>query len=71
MKTEVVTKKIGGSIGIIIPKEVIKEERIQPEQKVKIDIEKVSDVSFLWGKYKNVRIPTNDIIKETDEGEDD
>ncbi len=71
MKTEVITKKMGGSIGIIIPNEIIKEEKIKPEQRVKIYIEKVSDVSFLWGKYKHVKIPTDEIMNEIDEGEDE
>ena len=71
METEVKTIKIGGSIGIIIPKEIIQKERIKPKQKIKINIEKVSDVSFLWGKYKYVTIPTQEILDEIDEGEDE
>ena len=69
MEAEVKTKKIGGSIGIIIPKEIIRKEKIRPNQKVKIEVEKVSDLSFLWGKYKHVTFPTEEIMKEIDEGE--
>ena len=69
MEAEVRTKKIGGSIGIIIPNEIIQKEKIRPNQRIKIEVEKVSDVSFLWGKYKHVTIPTEKIMKEIDEEE--
>ena len=71
MEIIVKAKKIGGSIGIIIPKEIIGREKIIPEDALKVKIEKTADLSFLWGKWKDVRKSTDEIMKEIDEGETD
>lgn len=71
METLVKAKKFGGSIGIIIPKEIIGKEKISPEDTLKIRIEKTSDLNFLWGKWKNLKKSTDKIMEEIDEGGDD
>ena len=71
METKLIAKQIGGSIGIIIPKNVVKLERIAVNDTLKIKIEKTGDLSFLWGKLKNIRKPTNKIMAEIDEWEND
>ena len=38
MEVEIKTKKWGSSLGIIIPKEVVRRERIQEGQEIKINI---------------------------------
>ena len=63
-------KRIGGSIGIIIPKEIVKKERIKPDDKVRFSIERADDLSSLWGMLKDVKKPTQQIMKEIDEGEE-
>ena len=64
-------KKIGGSIGVIIPKEMVEEERIFVDDILKIKIEKSDDLNELWGKFKDIKKPTSQIMKEIDEGEID
>ncbi|MBU4070478.1 MAG: hypothetical protein KJ646_05850 [Nanoarchaeota archaeon] len=71
MEVQTTAKKIGGSIGIIIPKIVIKTERISAEDTIKLKIEKVDSLEFLWGMNKDIKKLTNKIMKEIDEGEDD
>lgn len=71
MEVQTTAKKIGGSIGIIIPKIVIKTERIFAEDTIKLKIEKVDSLEFLWAMNKDIQKPTNRIMKEIDEGEDD
>lgn len=71
MEIIVKAKKIGGSVGIIIPKEVVWAEKIGPDDNLKLKIEKTSDLDFLWGKWKGVKKSTDEIMKEIDEGEDD
>lgn len=71
METEVKVKKIGGSIGIIIPKKVVEKERITVNDRVKIKVKKVADLSFMWGISKEDKTPTDKIMKEIDEGEFD
>lgn len=63
------TKKIGGSIAVIIPKEVVRNERISADDTVKIQIEKTDDLSFIWGRFKDIKKPTDEIMREIDEGE--
>lgn len=58
-------------IGMVLPKELVKKERILPEDSVKINVEKTGDLSFLWGRFKDINKPTDEIMKEIDEGEDD
>ena len=71
MQLNIKAKKFGGSIGIIIPKEIIIKEKISPEDTLKVNIEKTSDLSFLWGKWKDIQKSTDEIMKEIDEGESD
>ena len=71
MEAIVKAKKIGGSIGVVLPKELVKKERILPEDSVKINVEKTGDLSFLWGRFKDIKKPTDEIMKGIDEGEDD
>ena len=69
MEVKVKARKFGGSIGIIIPREVIEKERINVDDDLEINIEKKADLNFMWGICKDVKIPTDQIMKEIDEGE--
>lgn len=69
MEVEVKAKRMGGSIGIIIPKEIVEKERIDIEDTIKIKIEKKYDLNFLWGKGKDIKKSTDKIMEEIDEGE--
>jgi len=71
MKTIAKAKQIGGSIAVIIPKEIVEKENIMPEDTLKISVEKTSDFNWLWGRFKDIKKPTEQIMKEIDEGEDD
>lgn len=71
METIVKAKKIGGSIGVLIPKQVIDRERISAEDMLKIKIERTDNLDSLWGKFKYVKKSTDRIMKEIDEGEAD
>ena len=69
MKTIIKAKQIGGSIGILIPKEIVEKERIHVNDSLKIEIEKTDDFNWLWGRGKDIKKSTNQIMKEIDEGE--
>jgi len=49
---DTITKKWGDSIAIIIPKEIVKTEKIQINQKIHVTINKEIDLSDLFGKIK-------------------
>ena len=71
MEAIVKAKKIGGSIGVVLPKELVRKERIMPEDKIKISVEKTADLSFLWGRFKDIKKSTDEVMREIDEGEVD
>ena len=71
MEVKLKARQIGGSIGLIIPKEIVEFERISANDTLKIKIEKTGDLSFLWGKLKDIKRPTEKIMEEIDEGETD
>ncbi len=71
MQSTVKARKIGGSIGIILPREIVEQERIGSDDTLKIRVEKTADLNFLWGRWKDVKKSTGKIMEEIDEGEDD
>lgn len=70
METLTIAKKIGGSIGVIIPEDIIKKEHIHINDTIKVSVERKDDVVFLWGKLKDIRLPTQKIMEITDEAEE-
>jgi antitoxin component of MazEF toxin-antitoxin module len=69
METQIKAKQMGGSIGVIIPREIVDKEMIFADDILKIKIEKVSNLNFLWGKLKDIKKPISKIMEEIDEGE--
>ncbi len=53
MKAIAHTRKIGGSLVVTIPKEIVKEEGLQENQTVEIKIEKIKKSGF--GMFKGLR----------------
>ena len=52
METEAIARKWGDSIGFIIPKRIVEKENIKPNNKVKFEIIKVTDISDTFGTLK-------------------
>lgn len=52
MTTEVVIKKWGNSLGIILPKELVEHEGLKENKKVNISIIKRADLSDIFGLVK-------------------
>lgn len=67
MEIETKTKKWGSSIGIIIPKKIVREERIQEGQDIRIDIltKKKTTGEDIFGKLK-FKKPIQVLLDETD-----
>lgn len=63
-------KRIGGSIGVIIPKEIVEKEHIKPDDMLKIKVERKDNLNSLWGILKDIKTPTQKIMDIIDEGED-
>ena len=69
MEAIVKAKKLGGSIAVVIPKELVERERIHPKDTLKINVQKTGDLNWLWGRFKDIKKPTDQIMREIDEGE--
>lgn len=68
MEIEAKTKKWGSSLGIIIPKGIVKKENLKQGQEIKIlavETETKTKVNDIFGKLKFKR-PTKEILDEVD-----
>jgi len=70
METQIRAKRFGGSIGVIIPREIVERERIQEDDTLEINVKKIANLDFLWGAWRDVKKPTQRIMEEIDEGEE-
>lgn len=52
MEAESIARKWGNSLGFIIPKEIVEQENIKPNTKIKFEIRKVNDISHTFGILK-------------------
>ncbi len=52
MQTKTIVKEWGNSLGIIIPKEIVRQEHIKPKDEVVVDIKKKKDLMKLFGSLK-------------------
>ena len=61
------TKKSGNSIGVIIPKEVIREQSIKPDQEITLMINKkpITKGKDIWGTLK-FKESTEELMREID-----
>ena len=69
---EAVTKRWGNSIGITIPSEVIKEEKIKPQDKIMVLVIKNyrKKLANIFGTLK-LKKETQRVMEEIDEGYDE
>ena len=67
MEIETKTRRWGSSLGIIIPKELVKEERLREGQEIRIDIlsRKKTTGADIFGKLK-FKKPIQILLDETD-----
>lgn len=65
MNFEVITKKWGNSIGVIIPSETVEKMSIKPEQKMVLEIKHKENVlKEMFGAGKKIKKPTEQILRE-------
>ena len=65
LKTEV--RRWGNSFGLLIPKDVVKKEKLKPRQRVTVLFLKESNVlKRTFGMAKDWKTPTKKILEQTD-----
>ncbi len=67
MEIKTKTKKWGNSIGVLIPKEVVKEEKIKPNQEITLMIstKPITKGRDIWGTLK-FKESTEELMREVD-----
>ena len=64
VEIEAKTRKWGSSIGVVLPKEVVDEIGIKPDEKITIDIKKRPLAKEFFGLLKDWKRPTQEIKDE-------
>ena len=52
MATEVIVRKWGSSLGIVLPKELVENKHLKERQKILIDVGKMADLTPVFGALK-------------------
>ena len=68
MEIETVAKRWGSSIGIILPKAIIEENKIRENDKIIVEIKKKALAGELFGKLPNWKKSTQEIKDEMRKG---
>ena len=64
LKVKVKAKQWGSSLGFIIPSEIVKEQRIKEGDELEVEVQKMTDLTKLFGKYKRPADMTAQQIKD-------
>lgn len=70
VETEVKTRKWGSSIGVVLPKELVDEAGIRPDETIVIDVRKRHKAKEFFGLLKDWKRPTQEIKDEMRKGWD-
>lgn len=54
---ETTVRKWGDSMAVIIPRNIVEEEQIKPQSKIRIKVIREDDLSDLFGKLKTKKTP--------------
>ena len=52
MAVEVIVKKWGNSMGIVLPKEIVESKNLKENDKIRLEIVKEADLTPIWGLIK-------------------
>lgn len=70
VETEVKTRKWGSSIGVVLPKELVEDVDIRPNETIVIDVRKRHKAKEFFGLLKDWKRPTQEIKDEMRKGWD-
>ncbi|MBI2172800.1 MAG: hypothetical protein HYT73_01140 [Candidatus Aenigmarchaeota archaeon] len=68
MEIECTARKVGNSIGIILPKGFVIKEGIKPSQNLRIEIKKQIKVKDVFGLFPEWKTPTQKLKDEARKG---
>ena len=64
---ELKVRKIGNSLGVIFPKELVKEKRLKENEKIFVSVAKKGDLSKYFGMLKT-KVDAQDVKNELRKG---
>lgn len=59
---EAKVRRVGSSLGILIPHEVIQNLKVRPNQRIRVVLPPPTDWSDLWGKFESTKT-TDELIR--------
>ena len=65
---EVIAKKWGSSLGVVIPKDIVEKEHIKEKERLKIEVKKLHSARKVWGLLKGLKIDTQKAKDEMRKG---
>jgi len=65
---ECTAKKWGNSIGVVLPRNIVKEENIRPNEKVVVDIKKTHKAKEFFGLLPQWKVDTQKLKDKLREG---
>ena len=68
VETEVKTRKWGSSIGVVLPKELVEEIGIKPDETIRIDVKKAVKVKDVFGILPNWKRSAQEIKDQARKG---
>lgn len=68
MAVEVEVRRIGGSLGVLFPREEARRLHLKPGKKVRVTVMPVADFGDLRGILKGIDVDMKQVEKELDEG---
>ena len=68
MEIECTARKVGNSVGIILPKEFVRKEGIRPNQNLHVEIRKRVKVRDVFGLFPNWKTPSQKLKDEARKG---
>jgi antitoxin component of MazEF toxin-antitoxin module len=63
-RLKVKAKQWGSSLGFIIPNEIVKKQKIKEGDELEVEVQKLTDLERLFGKYNRPRGTTAQQIKD-------
>ncbi len=68
MEIECTARKVGNSVGIILPKEFVRKEGIKPNQNLHVEIRKQVKVRDVFGMFSGWKTSTQKLKDEARKG---
>jgi len=68
--TRCTVRRTGNSLGIVLPRDLVREKHLKAGDQVEVSLEKSRTVAEMWGVLKDRGVPLRKVLDAMNEGED-